>query len=203
MVGAGLNSVHSQERTAAARTAGNLDLLGLFREAKLGGDRLVGHAPELAKDEDFTTTGGQGIDGGGGQDDFIAFAGSLRGTRPSLRYDGLGGPICHAVDGRDPISPGRVDHEVPRTLEHERLRIADGLPHAHRQSRRNDSCTTSSISGTRRNCVRRWTRNDGSCTCTSPENQRFSSAVGGRGASEESRRGGPNGAAKPLPPVVR
>ena len=78
----------SQKFFAPAHAAGHLDLHGLFREAKLGGDRLLGDATEFAKDEDFTATGGQGIDGGCEQNDFFAFAGSLSGTRPSIIYDG-------------------------------------------------------------------------------------------------------------------
>ena len=131
MVGSGLNSVGSQKLLAAAHAAGHLDLHGLFREAELGGDRLLRHATEFAEDEDFTTTGGQGIDGGGEQNDFVAFAGGLGGTRPSILYDGQGGEICYAVDGGNPVSPRGVDHEVPRHLEQERLRIADGLTHPH------------------------------------------------------------------------
>ncbi len=88
MVGSGLNSVGSQKFFAAAHAAGHLDLHGLFREAKLGGDRLLGDATEFAEDEDFTTTGRQGIDGGREQNNFFAFAGSLSGTRPSIIYDG-------------------------------------------------------------------------------------------------------------------
>jgi len=91
MIGSRLDSVGSQKLFAPAHAAGHLDLHGLFREAKLGGDRLLRDATEFAKNEDFTATGGQGIDGGGEQNDFVAFAGGLRGTRPSLIYDGQSG----------------------------------------------------------------------------------------------------------------
>ncbi len=130
MVGSGLNSVGSQKLLAAAHAAGHLDLHGLFREAELGGDRLLRHATEFAEDEDFTTTGGQGIDGGGEQNDFVAFAGGLSGTRPSIIYDGQGGQICYVVDGGNLFSPRRVDHQVPRHLEQKSFRVADRLTHA-------------------------------------------------------------------------
>ena len=131
MIASGLNSVGSQKLFAAAHATGHLHLHGLFREAKLGGNRLLRHATEFAEDEYFTTTGRQGIDGGREQDDFVAFAGGLSGTRPSIIYDGQSRQICYVLDRRNVISPRGVDHQVPRHLEQERLRITDRLTHAH------------------------------------------------------------------------
>jgi hypothetical protein len=87
-----------QKIFAAADAAGNLDLHGLFREAKLCGDRLLRDATEFSKDEDFTATGRQGIDGGGEQDDFIMFAGSLGGIRSSIINDGQSRQISYVLD---------------------------------------------------------------------------------------------------------
>ena len=114
----------------AAYAARNLDLHGLFRKAELGRDRLLRDAAEFAQDEYFTTTGRQRIDGGCQQNDFITYAGSLSGPRPSIIYDGQGRQICYAIDGRNEISSGRIDHDVPRHLEQQGLRIQDGLRHA-------------------------------------------------------------------------
>ena len=75
-----------QKLFATAHTAGYLHLHGLFRKAKLGRDLLLRYATEFPEDEDFTTTGWQGVDGRGEQDDFIAFARSLSGPRPCLLY---------------------------------------------------------------------------------------------------------------------
>ena len=131
MFGSGLHSVGSQKILAPAHAAGNLDLYGLFREAELGGDRLLGHATEFAQNEDFTTTGRQGINGGREQNDLVVFAGGFGGTRPSILYDGQSGQICYLVDRRNLLSSSGVDHEMPRHFEQQRLRIADGLAHAH------------------------------------------------------------------------
>ena len=131
MIDSGLNTVGSQKLLAPAHATGHLHLHGLLREAKLSGDRLLWHAAEFAEDEDFTTTGRQGIDSGCEQDDLIASAGSLSGTRPSIIYDGQHSQICYVIDRGNLISPRRVDHEVPRHLEQEGLRKADGLAHAN------------------------------------------------------------------------
>lgn len=73
-----------QKRFAAAHAAGYLNLHSLFREAKLGRNLFLRYAAEFPENEDFTTTGGQGINGRGEQDDFIAFARRLSRTRPSI-----------------------------------------------------------------------------------------------------------------------
>ncbi len=82
-----MNATTAQKRRTLFYTASNLHLNGLFRESETGGDLLLRHTLEFAKNDNFTATGRQSIDGQEQEFDFLALA-RLFGNAKAFCKDG-------------------------------------------------------------------------------------------------------------------